>query len=49
MKRKKCFFQTAGSMGSSVRAGGEVTGRCMVGFAWLPVVSFLRLCLCQLF
>ena len=23
MKRKKCFFQTAGSMGSSVRAGGE--------------------------
>ena len=24
MKRKKCFFQTAGSMGSSVRGGPQV-------------------------
>ena len=47
MKRKKFFFQTAGSMGSSLR--GSI-GCLMVGFAWLPVVCeklmlyFLRLC-----
>lgn len=35
MKKKKFFFQTAGSMGSSVWGS---LGCLMVGFAWLPVV-----------
>ena len=33
VKRKKFFFQTAGSMGSSLRGVHR-----LFGFAWLPVV-----------